>query len=248
MLRSAGVLAAVGATLQVARQFGAGASLAAVVGLVLVWLLSRVVVPRAAHRAFRTGSFRRASGLYAGLAALRLDPAARAGARVSRAACAIGRGDLDGALRLLAGDRPDDLPEAVRAAWLNNHAYAQVRSGQEPTAALALAEQAVALRPDVPGFRHSRAIALLAVGRIDDAIRELDAVWQRVDVRDEANLLEAERCFDLGEAWLRKGEAEYAADYFDRARRQAPASHWAEKALQRLSPGLRGEVGLAELL
>jgi predicted Zn-dependent protease len=245
-MRTVAVLAVVAAVLVVAAS--ARLTLPATLALAAIWLTTRVVLPRAAHRAFRAGDYGRAGGLYAILAAIRLDPAARAAARVSRAACRVGREDWSGALDALAGQAAAGLPEPVRAAWLNNRAYAVVRSGGSPAEALALADGAVALRPDVPGFRHTRAIALLACGRVDEAIRELDEVWRRGDERAPQPLLEAERCYDLGLAWDRKGEAAHAADYFDRARRVAPGSPWAARAAARLAPGLRSTPALDDLL
>ena len=127
------------------------------------------------------------------------------------------------------------LGESARAAWLNNRAYALARSGGDGAQALADIEEAIALRPDLSGFRHTRGLALLAIGRIDDAIRELDAVWLK-GAGQTSPLLESERCYDLGLAWHKKGERDYAADYFDRSRRAAPDSVWAARALAELRP------------
>ena len=57
--------------------------------------------------------------------------------------------------------------------------------------------------------------ALLAVGRIDDAIAVLDAMRVGGELSPR---LEADRCRELAHAWERKGEAAYADDYRDRAR------------------------------
>ena len=86
------------------------------------------------------------------------------------------------------------------------------------------------LRPGVAGFRHARGVALLALGRVDEAIRDLDAVWEALEGADAPPLLEAERCFDLGTAWRRKGARDYARDYFERAQRAAPDPPGAERA------------------
>jgi hypothetical protein len=89
----------------------------------------------------------------------------------------------------------------------------------------------MALRPDLSDFRHTRGLVLLGLGRLDEALRELDAVWQRRVSDNTSPLLEAERCYDLGSAWLKKG------DYFDRARRAAPDSPWAARAAAAMPPG-----------
>jgi tetratricopeptide (TPR) repeat protein len=133
---------------------------------------------------------------------------------------------------LAALDRVDPayLAEPVRAAWLNNRAYALARLQLQPELALRCIGEAIDLRPQGAGFRHTRGIALLAIGRIDDAIRELDAVWRAQPAEDESPLLEAERCYDLGVAWISKGELDYGVDYFERARKAAPQSRWAQRA------------------
>jgi len=142
---------------------------------------------------------------------------------------------------------PTRLRESARAAWHNNRAYALARSGGDPAQALADSDAAVALRPDLSGFRHTRGLVLLALDRVDEAIRELDAVWRR-GAGEDAPLLEAERCHDIGLAWSRKGEPDYAADYFERARRAAPGSLWSARAAAHLAPTDRVPDVLADLL
>jgi tetratricopeptide (TPR) repeat protein len=194
------------------------------VGIALVWL------PRAAHRAFRAGDSSRARLLYGVLRTVLVDPWARAAVDVSLAACEMAGERYREALAALERVDPTYLSEPARAAWLNNRAYALARLRERPEVALRCIGEAMDLRPQVAGFRHTRGIALLAVGRVDEAIRELDAVWRALPVEEESSLLESERCYDLGVAWSRKGESEYAADYFDRARRAAPQSPWAARA------------------
>jgi len=208
-----------------------------IIGAVTVWL------PRAAHRAFVRGDPGRSALWYWILRRMLLDPAARAAVEVSLAACAIARDDFVGARRRLERVGVQRLSEAARSAWLNNMAYALARAGTDPAAALARSDEAIALRPEVAGFRHTRGMVLLALGRLDDAIRELDAVWDAHG--GEEPLLEAERCYDLGNAWRRKGEREYARDYFERTQRAAPGSRWASRAAEEL--GARPEPAGAVL-
>jgi tetratricopeptide (TPR) repeat protein len=200
----------------------------AVVAAVAFWL------PRAAHAAFERGQKERAALLYGGLRWLLLDPSARASALLSRAACALVGASPALALPSLHRVPVARLGEAARSAWLNNVAYALARGGDEVAEALARVDEALALRPSVPGFRHTRGITLLALGRVDEAIRELEAVRQTPGGKEIAPLLEAERCYDLGVAWQRKGERDYARDYFARAQRAAPESPWAELAAREL--------------
>jgi tetratricopeptide (TPR) repeat protein len=201
------------------------------VGMTLLLLGAGVyiVVPRLAHRAFENGDYRRAAVLYRIARRFALRAETRGAYDVSLAGCLLARSEWQGALREL--DRVDALVlgASARAALLNNRAYAHARVASDAARALAEADEAVRLRPDVPGFRHTRAVALLALGRLDDAIVELEDVWNQLD-EEAPPLLEAERCYDLGLAWRRKGETDYARDYFQRAQTIAPGSTWAERA------------------
>lgn len=231
-----------------ARLFGSGMALgfAAVTAAWVVLVGS--IVPRLAHRAFRKGRFGRSALLYRILIVARPSRSARSAVAVSLAACYLGRGDYRAGLRHLDRIRPERLSGAVRAAWLNNRAYAMVRAGASADIALAESERAIAMRPDLTGFRHTRGVALHALGRIDEAIRELDSLWPRHAGGDVSPLLEAERCYDLGLCWSAKGELDYAADYFERARRAAPGSTWAERAAAKLDLGERVPAALADLV
>jgi tetratricopeptide (TPR) repeat protein len=249
LLRRIAALAAVIGIVILARALGGGRA-ALVTALVLFTLfgLIRIILPRAAHRAFRRGSFSRAGLLYGLLAWVRLDRAARGALRLSVAACLLGRERYRDGLALLARIDPASLGESARAAWHNNRAYASTRSGGDPAQALGDSDAAIAMRPDVTGFRHTRGLVLLALDRVDEAIRELDAVWQRGAGDDTPPLLEAERCYDIGLAWLRKAERDYAADYFERAVRAAPGSVWAGRAAARLEPSDRVPDEVADLV
>ncbi|MCG8420484.1 MAG: hypothetical protein MJE77_21325 [Proteobacteria bacterium] len=210
--------------------------------VMVVWL------PRAAHRAFRQGNYKRSKLLYNVLRVWALRKTARVSIEVSLAACALADGSWDRAIEMLDGMEVEALNEAARAAWLNNRAYALARSGRDAGAALEYSNRAIDLRPDVAGFRHTRGVALLALGRVEEAIGELDRLWGQLagHTGDEMPLLEAERCYDLGRAWQQKGERDYALDYFDRARRASPESRWAYRAAEYLDPVTRPQ--LAEFL
>jgi tetratricopeptide (TPR) repeat protein len=196
----------------------------------VVWVLwyvtSAIVMPRLAHAAFRAHNTARARRRYRVMALI--SPTARDAARVSVAGThLIDRqwGRAQEALEKIDGAR---LAPLLRAAWLNNRAYAIARGGLgDPSDPLALVDEALALRPGVPGFLHTRGLALLAAGRLDEAIRAFEQVWDSGDL-DPA--LEAERCHDLAAAWERKGHGEYAADYRLRAVRALPTSPWVTDA------------------
>lgn len=225
---------------------GVGGAVAAAVVVLVVSV--RSVLPRAAHRAFVRGNPRRARLTYGLLGTLSPRPEARAACRLSRAACTLAAGAHGRALVELDRIDGDRLGEPARAVWLNNRAYALARLERDLPRALDLARRAVELRPDVAGFRHTRGLVLLGLGRTDEAIRDLDAVWREGGEGRMPSLLEAERCFDLGCAWWRKGERDYADDYFRRSRQAAPGSPWADRALERLGPGSAVELVPEELL
>ncbi|MEJ7602245.1 MAG: tetratricopeptide repeat protein [Kofleriaceae bacterium] len=185
--------------------------LAATVVLVL-WL------PRAAHRAFTTGKVARAHRRYRVCQLVAFTAARERAAELSRTACLLDLGRGPAAAALLATLERADLDPAERVVYLNNRACAALDAETDPVAALALVDEATALRPDVPAVQHTRARALLAVGRIDDAITVLDAMRTGGELPAR---LEAERCRDLATAWERKGQPAYADDYRDRARLHA---------------------------
>jgi predicted Zn-dependent protease len=180
------------------------------------WLV--LYLPRAAHRNFTQGKLARAHRSYRFLELMAFSARRQQASRLSRAACKLAAGQLALAEELLAGVDPARLDVAERVVWLNNRACAVLDAARDPHDALALVEEATQLRPDVPGVQHTRARALLAVGRVDDAITVLDAMRAGGEL---APHLEAERCRELASAWERKGQGDYAADYRERARLHA---------------------------
>jgi len=207
------------------------AALAAVIATgALSAALLVIVLPRTAHAAFERGQLRAARVRYRALARLSPTRGRRAAARLSVAACWLAAGDVARGARELA--RVDDtrLSDPARAAWLNNRAYAALKDRGDAGAALAWADDAVRLRPDVPGLVHTRGLALLAVGRVDDAIRCFEDMWELGELPPR---LEAERCRDLARAWEVKGQPDYAADYRARAARLTPDA---------IEPGVRAQT------
>ncbi|MBK7537234.1 MAG: tetratricopeptide repeat protein [Myxococcales bacterium] len=184
----------------------------ATVGLLLQAV--RFLLPGWAHAAFVRGDLTAAHRRYRALAKLAWLRQRRIHAELSLAAVALARGDHAAAEGYLARCSVDELDADARAAWLNNRAYARLRQGQGLDEALELAQAAVALRPDVPGIRHTHGLALLAHGKVDAAIKALDELHRMAELPAP---LEAERCEDLAEAWSRKGETAYAAEYRARA-------------------------------
>ncbi|MDB4958203.1 MAG: hypothetical protein JWO36_5772 [Myxococcales bacterium] len=187
---------------------GAGLAILATVWL-LLWL------PRTAHAAFEAGHWKRARRWYRVLQAIAGSATRERSALLSRIGCHVAANQLDQADQLLGVFDAGTLDTAERAVWLNNRACALVT--KDPQAALVLVDEATALRPDVPALQHTRGMALLAVGRIDDAIAILDGMRAGGELSPR---LEAERCRELAIAWAKKGETAYAEDY--RMRAEAP--------------------------
>ena len=185
----------------------------------LLWLL--LWLPRSAHRAFEAARFSRAARRYRLLGALAFTRRRERAALLSFAGCRVATGDLSTASAVLDSLDPSAFDASERVVFLNNRACVALESGADPHGALALVEEATALRPDVPAIQHTRAKALLAVGRVDDAIAVLDAMRSAGELPP---YLEAERCRELALAWERKGQSDYAADYRARARLHAAAS------------------------
>ena len=184
--------------------------------LATLWLL--LWLPRTAHKAFSVGRYDRAARRYRLIGLLAFSATRERAAALSRAGCDVAAGKLERAERILAALNPDGFDATERAVFLNNRASALLESGGEAVVALALADEAIGLRPDVPALQHTRARALLAVGRIDDAIAVLDGMRTGGELEPA---LEITRCEDLAAAWERKGQADYAADYRQRARQVA---------------------------
>jgi len=184
----------------------------ALVALSILWLW--LWLPRSAHGAFATGAFGKAARRYRVLGTLTRSAERERAALLSRIGCAIAAGEVDEAQRLIANVEVSALDAQERAVLLNNRACIALARGGDAHAALALVDEASALRPDVPALQHTRGMALLAVGRVDDAIAVLDGMRAAGEL---APRLEAERCSGLAQAWTRKGETAYAEDYRLRA-------------------------------
>ncbi len=180
------------------------------VAVLWVWLW----LPRSAHAVFGAGRFGNAARRYRILGSLTRSAERERAARLSRIGCAIAIGKLELADQLLGVVDAATLDAQERAVWLNNRACIVLARGSDPHAALALADEASALRPDIAALQHTRGMALVAVGRVDDAIAVLDGMRAAGDLGAR---LEADRCRELAVAWTKKGEAAYAEDYRLRA-------------------------------
>jgi predicted Zn-dependent protease len=196
--------------------FGLGLGrLGAVIGVAIVIAATMWIwlwLPRMAHAAFDAGQFKRARRRYRTLQAFSRSVGRERSALLSRVGCHVACSELEAADKLLATLDPATFDTAERAVWLNNRACALV--AKDPQAALALVDEATALRPDVPALQHTRGMALLAVGRVEDAIAVLDGMRAAGELPPR---LEADRCRELARAWAQKGEVAYSDDYRMRA-------------------------------
>ena len=220
-----------------------------VLGTVVALWASRLVrrsMAKLATRALSRGDSKRARRLYVFLGWTSLSSTARQACQLSLAACAASEGRYELALNKLARIE-SPLEGSLLAVSLNLRAYCLARDTQEFNRALALSEEAVSLRPQVPGFRHTRGLILLELSRWDEALRDLEATWTE---GPGDPLLESERCFDLGRLWSARGQRDYASDYFERAFRAAPLSRWSEAAQPFLAVDAEAQdlQGLASLL
>jgi tetratricopeptide (TPR) repeat protein len=186
----------------------------ALLGTAAAFALLRFLLPSAAHAAFARGAFAEAARRYRLIALTAWFAPRRLHAELSLAAVALAAGELERAERILEGFDGARLEHSARAVWLNNRAYARLRQGTRLEEAWQLSTAAMALRPDVPGIRHTHGLALLLRGQIDAAIATLDELHRMSELPPA---LEAERCADLARAWSDKGEAAYAAEYRGRA-------------------------------
>ncbi len=183
-------------------------------GVLLYWF----TLPRLAHRAYRQGNLASAARRYRWLAASYV-PERRRAALLSIGACLVAGQDFERAANALAALDETTLQPSEAATLLNNRAALELARGGDPAHALALAERAGELRPDVAEIAHTRATALLALGQLDEAIVILEAGRGSVD----KPRFEAERCIELARAWHSKGQFEYAMEYRNRAVAQWPA-------------------------
>lgn len=212
--RSAGFVAALVPALVAAAVAGGSAGIVAFAGMGLLLQGLRLMLPAAAHAAFTRGDLTAAHRRYRALATLAWLRHRRTAAIVSLAAVELARGELEKAEAHLASLDEPSLAGDARAAYLNNRAMVALRRGRSLDEAVALAEAAVALRPDVPGIRHTHALALLAQGQLEAAISAFDELHRMAELPP---LLEAERCEDLAAAWQQRGEVDYATEYRRRA-------------------------------
>lgn len=207
--------------------------------------LARRFMVASATGALARGDSKRARRLYWVLWVTAIQRPIRLACKLSLAACLAADERYEECLRRLDTCEVPSTEASLQAVALNLRAYCLARSGQRLEDALRLAQECVALRAHVHGFRHTRGLLLLELGRYDEAIRDLEAIWSQ----DQGSaLFESERCFDLGRLWSRRGQDEYARDYFARAFQAYPEGSWAEKARDLVGPPSRAATDALDTL
>ncbi|MFH2005682.1 MAG: tetratricopeptide repeat protein [bacterium] len=159
--------------------------------------------------------------------------ASRATLQLNLAACHLAAGTYEQGGEVLRTMDRDGLPEAVRGIWENNYAYYVLSTGGEPREALGLCDQASTLNPTNPAFRSTRGIAQLALGRIDDAIAELQAAVD-VGLETQGVAAMAENYYHLARAWESRGETAYARDHYLKSVNIGPETLFGRKSADRL--------------
>ncbi len=217
--------------------------LSSVLGLWSVRLLRKLMVASATS-ALARGDSTRARRLYR-LLWVTSWGAVRQACALSLAACDAADEVYEKCLERLDSIEVLDSEESLQAVAYNLRAYCYARLGCRLDEALRLAQKCMDLRSQVQGFQHTRGLALLELGRYEEAIFDLEAAWSG---GKGAEFFESERCFDLGRLWALRGHGEYAVDYHARALRACPEGRWAEKArlLMGASPNLDGLEVLGE--
>jgi tetratricopeptide (TPR) repeat protein len=159
--------------------------------------------------------------------------ASRATLQLNLAACHLANGEYEeGGAVLRTMDR-EGLPESVRGIWENNRAYYLLSTGGDAGEALGLCDQAACLNPANPAFRSTRGIAQLALGRVDDAIAELQAAVE-AGPETQGVAAMAENYFHLARAWEARGENAYARDHYLKSVNIGPETIFGRRSAERL--------------
>ncbi len=153
--------------------------------------------------------------------------------QLNLAACHLAAGEYEEGGKVLHTMDRSGLPESVRGIWENNLAYHTLSSGGDAMEALKLCDQASNMNPSNPAFRSTRGIAQLALGRVDDAIAELQAA---VDAGPENQGVAAmaENYYHLAQAWESHGEVAYARDHYLKSVNIGPETLFGRRSAKRL--------------
>jgi tetratricopeptide (TPR) repeat protein len=157
----------------------------------------------------------------------------RATLQLNLAACHLASGEYaDGGEVLKTMDR-EGLPDNLLGIWENNYAYFLLSTGGDAAEALKLCDKASSLNPSNPAFRSTRGIAQLALGRVDDAIAELQAAVD-AGLETQGPAAMAENYYHLAQAWESHGEVAYARDHYLKSVNIGPDTLFGRRSAERL--------------
>lgn len=157
----------------------------------------------------------------------------RATLQLNLAACHLAAGDYEDGGEVLRSMDKDGLPDTVRGIWENNLAYYLLSTGGNPREALELCDLASSLNPSNPAFRSTRGIAQLSLGRLDDAIAELQAAVD-AGLETQGVAAMAENYYHLAQAWESHGEVAYARDHYLKSVNIGPDTLFGRRSAERL--------------
>ncbi|MCP4446934.1 MAG: hypothetical protein GY811_16525 [Myxococcales bacterium] len=219
-------------------------ALASILALWIARLVQRLLTSSATSTLAK-GECSKAKRRYLVLRITAISRAHRLASELSLAACDAAAEDFERCLERLSRCEVLESEESLFAVALNLRAYCMARRRENLEEALTLADECVLRRPYVDGFRHTRGLLLLELGRNEEALRDLEATWGE---GQGTPLFESERCFDLGRLWSSRGQDDYARDYFARALRAFPEGPWAQKASELVGPVDRATIDSLDAL
>jgi len=196
------------------------------IGLLAFGLLrmGRRILISSATAALANGKNTKSKRLYWLLEKTSLHASDRIACKLSQLACDAAKQKYEEVVSKLAFPIPSEA-FALHAVQSNLHAYCLARLGKDLAQALSLSEASLEMRPHVTGFQHTRGLILLELGRLNEAIAQLDKIQGFMS----SKLFESERCYDIGRLWILKGQRDYANDYFIRSLRVSEGA-WAQKS------------------
>ncbi len=182
---------------------------------------------------FRQGHYDRALRGSRWLLRWTFRPSSRATLQLNLAACHLAAGDFHLGNDVLQAMDRDALPADLRPIWENNRAYHLLLTGGDPRDALSLCDKATSASPTNPAFRSTRGIALLRLGRIDNAIAELQSAVDAGLERQGVAAM-AENYFHLAQAWELRGETAYARDHYLKSVNTGPETRFGQRSAEHL--------------
>ncbi len=153
--------------------------------------------------------------------------------QLNLAACHLASGKHEEGGKVLRTMDKEGLPKTLLSIWENNYAYYLLSTGGDAREALKLCDKASGLNPSNPAFRSTRGIAQLTLGRVDDAIAELQAAVD-AGLETQGPAAMSENYYHLAQAWESRGEVAYARDHYLKSVNIGPDTLFGRKSAGRL--------------